>query len=500
MVPPAMPDQGEKAMPETSLSELKRDCSDVLRRNPVLKAEGAFEAVLHRNALKRRATYRQTLAALLAIPAAKDRVARLVAVINAAFPGMPEDLQASSAVTSPAAAAPRPPGLDPYRSPALSLWMDGLARGLDWIGRGANPAVLDFSLAPELLEEDLLVEQNPKRRLGCGIGLIPAHALSASRMMSRRLSQCLPGLPGEEYPELREEALDRLAQHLNEAISLAREIDPVGHARLTASIHSFHVGLRRDPLCSFSSSNELPGSCFAVLSLARLADHDIGATAAQLLHETGHVLLGLHISSAITRLPEEPIYVSPYKNDLQALESILHMAYTIPWECAVRMALLERLTEQGQRARATAFVIAYAARQLPLTGIAEAGLERCRGEIGEELADIAEIPGWSAEILSLTERLLATESAARQAAHRREAAAVLARQAWDLGQMHLRGLAPIDPRVRAVSIAPDGRSLTIDYDGTTHRVVPAVYRATPKNYGAYAEESGAGIEPQELAS
>lgn len=477
-------------MTDLILTELAMKCRALLDANPVLRKAGALDAAILRYDAKRRAAFSACLTALAAAIPGDDRLSRLQRALDKAFPGLVDELTIGLQPL-PAAQPPRPVRADPYRSAALSMWMDGLNRALDWIRRGADLSILDFALAPELLAQDLRAEQSPARILACGIGLVPAVRLAGSRIMAKRLGQCLPGLPGPEYPDLDDVLLDSILRHLDRAISLVRKIDPAGFVQLTACLHTFHVGVRHDPLCSFSSSNELPGSSVVVLSLQRLEEGDIGATAAQLLHEVGHVMLGLHVMSAATPLPTDAEYVSPYKNDLQSLESILHMAYTIPWECAVRVALLGRLTAPAKRAREVAFVIAYAARQMLLIDIARAGLKRHSDIVARHLPDVAAIPDWSAAILAMTDRLLATESAPRQAAHLSERNAMAARQAWDIGQMLLRGKVPVDPRIGSVTIAPDGSGLTLEYDGTTHEVVLDAYRATGKNYGAYAD----AVEP-----
>ncbi|MGO7800604.1 hypothetical protein ACC710_37325, partial [Rhizobium ruizarguesonis] len=64
-----------------------------------------------------------------------------------------------------------------------------------------------------------------------------------------------------------------------------------------------YVGVRREPQCSFSSSNELPGSALIFLSRERLRAGDHAATAAQLLHEAWNILLGFYTTSAAASLP-----------------------------------------------------------------------------------------------------------------------------------------------------------------------------------------------------
>lgn len=468
----------------TQMDLLADQARALLLRNPLLPASSAGVSA-NRNLVKRRAVYGRTLAKVAEIEEFRTEVEDLAGyfpdLANYGFRDV--DALAHHGIAEPA-------GRDPYRSSALAMWMDGLERGLGWCASGANSHVLGYYLQPDLLAKDISAERHPVRRLACGIGLVRIDRLAASRMMLPRVTQCLPDFPSPEYPPLSEGDLDRIVAHLDQAIALAAAIDPQGQKALIANLHTFHVGLRHDPLCSFSSSNELPGSAFVVLSKDRLRDGDHASTVAQLLHEAGHVLLGLYTTSAAASLPREFAYVSPYKNDLQTLESILHMAYTIPWECAVRMACLSSREDPERRAQETAFIIAYAARQIPLIDIARAGIDRLGGDVLSNLPDVAAIPSWSARILALVDTLLECETPQRRQAHRAERQRVMDRQAWDLGQMLLRGREPVDPRLGCRQIDEAAESVSLWYDGKQHVIQMADYRPTGKDYGRYVELIG----------
>jgi hypothetical protein len=466
------------------LDHLADEARAVLACNPLLATSSAGLPA-RRNLLKRRARYAGTLSAIADVKV----VAPQADAFARHFPELADGGYRHSERLSGHGKA-GPVGLDPYRSSALATWMDGLERGLGWVASGANAQVLEYYLQPDLMEADFIAERQPVRRLACGIGLLRIETLAASRMMQPRVAQCLPDFPSAEYPTVSESDLDAIAEHLDAAVSLAFAVDPAGTQLLAANLHSLHVGLRHDPLCSFSSSNELPGSAIVILSKERLRAGDHAATAAQLLHEAGHVLLGLYTTSAAASLPCDFTYVSPYKNDLQTLESILHMAYTIPWECAVRMACLSLREDPERRAREAAFVIAYASRQLPLIDIARSGLDRLGGDVLSDLPDIAAIPFWNARVLALVDMLLESETPQRRQAHLAERQRVMERQAWDLGQMVLRGCEPIDPRLQSREIDETGASVSLWYDGTRHVIHKAEYRPTSKDYGRYAELIG----------
>lgn len=475
-------------MSASRIDELACQARLLLASNPLLSKSASLDIVATRNLQKRRFRYGNTLAVVSELP---DCAAKVEALADY-FPELAHGGYRRVRENPPVAAGPV--GSDPYRSSALAAWMDGLQRGLEWYAGGADLQIVSYYLQPDLVAADFSLERHPVRRLACGIGLVPIDSLTKSRMMQPRVAQCLPDYPSSEYPLPDEEDLDRIADHLNRAVALAAEVDPQGCRRLIASLHTFHVGLRRDPLSSFSSSNELPGSAIVVLSKERLRESDLAATAAQLLHEAGHVLLGLYTTSAVASLPGEFQYVSPYKNDLQTLESILHMAYTIPWECAVRMACLSFRVQPEQRAREMAFIIAYAARQIPLIDIAWEGIGRLGGDVLLDLPDIAAIPSWSARVLELVDRLLDEEPPLRRQAHHAERQRVLDRQAWDIGQMLLRDKEPFDPRMGQRTLDGNGDCVRLWYDGRFHVIQRAAYRPTGKDYGRYAETVGEAME------
>lgn len=453
----------------------------LLERNPLLPSAAACDAVVARNSVRRQHRWGEALATVIADPRFADRAERLARhlsdVSNDGF--LRQEAPAVLTVRT-----------DPYRSSALAVWMDGLARGADWLRCGADGDIMRYYLQPDLTDQDLDIERQPTRTLGCGTGLVPVARLAGSPMMQARLSQCLPDFPGPEYPALDDADLDRIRDHLDAAVTLAATVDPGGYRRLVAAIHTLHVGIRLDPLSSFSSSNELPGSAIVVLSRERLESGDQAATAAQLMHEVGHVLLGLYTTSATKPLPRDLLYISPYKNDLQAFESILHMAYTIPWECAFRMACLPLQTRSDQTSREIAFIIAYAARQLPLIDLVRTGFERLGDDVLQDLPDIVAIPSWTAEIVALVDQLLDQEPLQRRKAHLAERERVVNRQAWDIGQMLLRGRNPIDPRLGAYEIFDGGNSVRLFYHGRQHRIRRSAYRPTGKDYGGYINEIG----------
>lgn len=457
----------------------------MLERNPLLRSAASLDAVVVRNMAKRSRRWGEALATVRADPRFVARAEGLAHhfpdLVDGGFLHEPP---------LPGHSATLPVRTDPYRSSALAVWMDGLSRGADWLRCGADGDIMRYYLQPERTEEDLAAERHPVRTLACGIGLVPIEKLAESPLMQTRLGQCLPDYPSPEYPPMAAADLDEIRDHLDEAVALAASIDPGGHRRLLACIHTLHVGIRLDPLSSFSSSNELPGSAIVVLSAERLADGDHAATAAQLMHEVGHVLLGLYTTSAAIALPRDLHYVSPYKNDLQAFESILHMGYTIPWECAFRMACLPFKTGPDRTDREIAFIIAYAARQIPLIDIVRKGFERLGDGVLPDLPDIVAIPSWTAEIIALVDLLLEHEPPLRREAHLAERDRVLERQAWDIGQMLLRGRSPTDPRLGAFEFERGRNGVRLFYDGRLHRIRRAEYRPTGKDYGSYADAAG----------
>ncbi|WP_172746470.1 HEXXH motif-containing putative peptide modification protein [Neorhizobium sp. T25_13] len=437
----------------------------LLQRNPLFSKSGFVNAAATGNMLKQRPRYARILAAASELPGCGERVEALARY----FPGLADGGYHDADAFLPTTAF-LPVRSDPYRSPALAAWMDELQRGLESYVDGASSEVVDHSLQPDLVAEDLALERRPARRLACGIGLVPIDSLEASRTMRRRIAHCRPADPGFEQAQMSDHDLDRIDDHLTKAIELISTVDPGGYQRLTAGLHTLYIGTRRGAISSFSSSGDLPGSAIVVLSQEKLDAEDYPATASELLREAGHVLLRLYTAAAPLSLPVELRYVSPYTHSLQTLESIVHTAYAIPWECAVRIACLPLRAPPEHRAREAAFVIAYAARLIPLIDIAREGIERLGGDVLLDLRDIAVIPSWGAAILALIDRLLECEPLARRKAYYAQRLCVVDRQAWDLGQVLLRGEQPIDPRMGRPMLQSSGDGLSLWYDGRLHMI------------------------------
>lgn len=468
-------------MSASRIQQLADEARHLLKGNPLMASTISLQRVATRNLLKRRFQYGRTLAAASKVADCSAGVEAL----SGYFPRLADGGYARLLELPPEVAGPV--GADPYRSSALATWMGGLARSLEWQAQGADARIVSSYLRSDLIASDLELECKPARRLSCGIGLVCIESLAHSQVMRMLLHQCVPDDSGADCPFTGDEELDRITDHLEKAFALIAEMDVYGYQRLIASLHTLHVGIRRDPPCSFSSSRELPGSAMIALSRERLRDDDHAATAAQLLHELGHILLSFYTTSAAASLPDEFQYVSPYKKDLQTLESILHTAYTIPWECAFRMACLSAEVDPERRARKTTCIIAHAARQVPLIDIARKGLERLGGDVLLDLPDIAAIPSWSGRILFLVGQLLAEEPLAQRQAHLAERQLVLDRQAWDIGQMLLRGKEPIDPRLGRREIDDSGVNVSLWYDGKFHVIPKAADHAMGKDYGRCAE-------------
>ncbi|WP_105370922.1 hypothetical protein [Neorhizobium huautlense] len=452
------------------IEQLADQARALLRRNPLFAKSSSVNAAAAGNMLKLLPRYARILAAASELPDCGERVEALAGY----FPGLADGGYRDAETFLPFSAF-LPVRSDPYRSPALTAWMDELQRGLERYVDGASSEVVDHNLQPHLLAEDLALERHPVRRLTCGIGLVPAASLAASRTMQKRIAG-LPIGPDLEYARMSDRDRERIADHLEKAIAFISAVDPAGYQRLTAGLHTLYIGTRHGATNSFSSSEDLPASAVVVLSQERLDAEDYPATAAELLREVGHVLLQLYTSAAVSSLPAELRYVSPYTHSLQTLESILHMAYAVPWECAVRIACLPFRAPPEHRAREAAFVIAYAARLIPLIDIAREGIERLGGDVLLDLRDIAVIPSWGAGVLALVDRLLECEPAARRQAYYAQRLCVVDRQAWDLGQALLRGEQPIDPRMGRPMLQSTGEGLSLWYDGRLHMIRKAASR------------------------
>jgi len=466
----------------TRIQQLADEARHLLKGNPLMAGSVSLQRVATRNLLKRRFQYGRTLAAASKLA---DCSAGVEALAHH-FPDLADGGYARPLELPPAVAGPV--SADPYRSSVLAAWLGGLARTLEWQAGRPDAQIVSRYLQPDMIASDLELERQPARRLSCGIGLVRIESLAQSRVMRALVRQCMPDYPGSDDPITGETELDGIAGHLEKAFALIAELDVYSYQRLIAGLHTLHVGVRRNRPSSFSSSNALPGSAIIALSSERLRDGDHAATAAQLLHEVGHILLGFYTASAAASLPGELQYVSPYSKDLQTLESILHTAYTIPWECAFRMACLSAEVDSERRARKTAFIIAYAARQIPLIDIARKGIERLGGDVLLDLPDIAAIPSWSSRIQFLVDRLLAEEPVAQRQAHLAERQRVLDRQAWDIGQMLLRSKEPIDPRMGRREIDGSGDNVSLWYDGRLHMISKTAGHVTGKEYGLYNEK------------
>ncbi len=244
--------------------------------------------------------------------------------------------------------------------------------------------------------------------------------------------------------------------------------------QLADDLHSLHVGLRHDVSTCIASTRDLPGGAIVVICKERLHRADHVAITAQLLREASHSLLAFYSGSAAAALPAEKQYVSPYSADLQTLKSIPRSAYTIPWECALRVSCLTAETDPERHAQETAFVITHAARQVPLVDIARKGIERLGGDVFLDQPDIAAIPSWGGRILFLISQLLAEEPPEYRQAHLAKRQHIPDHQAGHVGQIVRRGKTSIDLRIGRVEIDQGGSRISLRYDGKLHTIARSV--------------------------
>lgn len=263
-------------MSESRIQQLADEARLLLKRNPLMASSVSLQRVATRNLLKRRVQYGRTLAAASKLAGCSARVEAL----SGYFPDLADGGYTRLPELPPAVAGPV--GADPYRSSVLAAWMGALARSLEWQAARPDVQVVGRYLQPDLIASDLELERQTACRLSCGIGLVHMESPARSRIMQALLRQCMPDYPRPGYPITDDAELDRIADHLEKAFGLIADLDEYGHQRLIAGLHTLYVGVRREPQCSFSSSNELPGSALIVLSreiARRRSCRDSGPTA-----------------------------------------------------------------------------------------------------------------------------------------------------------------------------------------------------------------------------
>jgi len=241
-------------MSASRIQELADEARRLLKRNPLMASTVSLQRVATRNLLKRRLQYGRTLAAASKLAGCSAGVEAL----SGYFPDLADGGYTRLPELPPAVAGPV--GADPYRSSVLAAWMGALARSLEWQAARPDVQVVGRYLQPDLIASDVELERQPACRLACGIGLVHIESPARSRIMQALLRQCMPDYPRPGYAITDDAELDRIADHLEKAFALIADLDEYGHQRLIAGLHTLYVGVRREPHCSFSSSNELPGS------------------------------------------------------------------------------------------------------------------------------------------------------------------------------------------------------------------------------------------------
>lgn len=372
----------------------------------------------------------------------------------------------------------------PYRSSVLNAWIDRVNSALKWIELGADPAVLQYSTDANRFQIDLEHEFGPgfeaARTISSAPRWVDAAVLAQSPVLSQRLADCLPGCPGPAYRPP-EPQLDRqVRRHVDAAIERLSQFDAQAAADLRVNAHTIYGAVIRGVKNSMGTRFDLPGTVMVGLSEERLADDDLAFTASQLYHEHAHLKLSLYFDTLAWSVPSQIEFISPFKNDMRELGTMLHTTYTLSLECLLRLRMVQRESD-SVRLKALAYLAAVGIRLQLCAQITGAGLAL---DAPQPLRAIVQLAALATDAIQAA--ISELPSAIRRA-HDEEAARVRARHAWDVGQFLLRGLRVCDPALSRVSI----RDGTVEYwmNSTRHqaRIEPA--RPSVGDYGRYAIEA-----------
>lgn len=383
-------------------------------------------------------------------------------------------------------------GADPYFSSALSAWYEGLARGLEWVRLGARPEVLDYFTNRKGLESDLQAEYGTCSQVSPPIDddnacrIVPVEVLLSSPRLSQRVQECLPNFPDNTiYVSPLGVASEQVQSHLARAINLIKKVDQSAAKIFNENVHTIFVAIVRGTKTSLGSRFDLPGTLIAGFSQRRLAEDDTASTAAQLYHEHCHIKLSLYTSAYEAALPTDQVFVSPFKNDVRDMMTLLHTAYTISIECLFRLELLSHRTGSEQHMtsshvlRTLAYLSAVGSR-LKLT------TEIVASNLGEDSADaFRRVPSLASRTLELLNARLQELPAAILRAHASEEREVLERHAWDIGQFLCRGVSVRDPHLSAVD---DRAGLHFQFQGSAYSASLETPRESYGDYGSYIEQ------------
>lgn len=379
-------------------------------------------------------------------------------------------------------------GIDPYYSTVFRIWFSSLERWLGWIDAGADSELLLHLVDNEALRRDLSLEYPaiwPRGRgsgirskiVGHSLKIVPVDAMAESPRLSSRVQQCLPQYPDpNRYLTLGNSEFEKVCAHFKEALAHLRRLNRPAFECLKENIHTIYVAITKKGSYSFGSRADCPGSVIAASTLERLELDDTICTAAQLYHEHCHHKLALYCDVLNPRLPPDSVYVSSFKNQDRDIESMLHTLYPITMECAIWLDSLSQYSGKA-RDRAISYLIAMGCRLQLVADIVRSD------KASQDYADFRQVVALANDVLARIDQEYDNCIPRLKQAHRREKQKVLARHAWDIGQLLCRGIKVKDPSLERVSRTPEGFSYW--FRGKYYTALPKPPRISQGNYGTY---------------
>ena len=372
---------------------------------------------------------------------------------------------------------------DPFHSTVVGVWVGALSRALLWLDSGCDTAFLDFFDDVPLFRRELAIERPEEFSSGNlihdSVRVVPVNRISDSARFRDRIQDCLPDFPSEaKYEEPDEQRFEEVVDHLDNAIAIFRELHPVAYEGFRNNIHTIYVAVLHSDNSSLGSRKDCYGSIIAGLSRRLIDERDYAFTASQLYHEHCHNKLVLYFDLRESALPTEAVYVSPFKNALRDVETIVHTVFPISMECITLYDLLHHY-EGTDWQRTFAYLVAVGYR-----------LEIIRKHISL-FPDIGETPlleGLQELSRGIVDRIgqrldECDPDIVRQHALERER--VHDRHAWDIGQFLCRGVDVRDQELSGVSFGDN--AVTYSYADTELTACQEPARISQGNYGSYIE-------------
>lgn len=375
-------------------------------------------------------------------------------------------------------------------STTIRSWTDALERGLRWLQRGVARDFLAFFDEPTAFERDLAAEyprhfseSKPKRSatIQGSVDVVAVDEWLQSPRLGPHVLETFPNYPSAElYAAMDPHVFERSVRHLDDALALLAAREPEHYQDFLRNVHSIAVAVLHGPT-SFGTRPDQPGRMNVGLSVKTLERNDLQFTASLLYHEHCHVKLALVLEVLEPNLPQEPLYVSTFKNELREIETLLHQLYPVSAECAMRSSFAEHGSEEDRK-RARRHFVPTIARLEPTAELFAIFPPLQQHTVVDQISRFGR-----KVTQTITEEIERNEPALLdELAHER--VLVRERHAWDIGQFLCRGLEVRDPNLSDVRELGKEK-VRFKYQGVEHRAKKEPARGPENRYTEYLADA-----------